>query len=302
MPVEVWMYKNPLVFLIVVASACAMPPPIAEAEGAKGGADTADAGVAADVPLVLDANLDVADVVDAPSPADVAPDASKKLPNGKTGWGTDGKGAGVQLVNTLSVAPLVDACDQNGDGKPDNHLLGMSSLIGNSFQAGIDKGNLVYLLDPDSFATDGTAFTYHVYVGGKSGSAECLPGKCDYSVFADNFAGDCMGKSLCASQIALKATAPGGNMQTEATKAEFLMQFKGGTAAVWVVNMTAKATVSGTKSWDGSANGTVCGVLWSDMTGTTNGDIDLDGDGKKESVSFALHYTTVPATVAPWAP
>lgn len=243
-------------------------------------------------------------------------------------WGVNGDGM-VQKVSALSIATAVDGCDLNGDGKPDNKVSSLTSMMGSSLADSVKKGTTVVLLEPLSFASNGSPFTFQVLYGGidpsDTGHDPTTAGGL-YTVNSSSYVlKDCTGGSCPATTVYTDAQIDwSGSLTASGTSGPFNLNMGGGVFSILLQDLSFSGQVSGTSSWNSTTGGKLCGYFLSSdlvkaisgvpdstfagigMTKTTvlqlipsvlSPDLDTDGDGTKDAISFAVNAETVSGTV-----
>lgn len=234
-------------------------------------------------------------------------------------WGINDDGK-VQKVTSLAIAAAADGCDLNGDGKPDNKLNALASMAGSALSDSIKKGTVVLLFEPKSYKTDGTAFTFNVLIGDqdpadKTAGVDVTAAGGKYTVQTVSY-DTATGKPLVVFTDA-KITA--GALTAAATSFYLNLSIQSINIALTISKPTLSGTVTDSNSWVDTKAGKLCGYITkSDLEGAINAlpddtfknlgmtkaqvlqllpsvlapDLDMDGDGKKESISLALNLET----------
>jgi hypothetical protein len=231
-------------------------------------------------------------------------------------------GKDVQKVSKLNIPAGTVGCDLDADGKPNNAL--STSLATFLVQANeqltksIADGTITLMVETDGFKTDGTEFPGNMLIG----DIDATNDKCDimsdaanckYTVAPSSY-DPTAASGTCPALIAFPnmkikdgALAAGGPKQTFS----LALPIQGFTLNLKVNQATLQGKIAGTTSWETTKQGLICGVIAVEdiknavqnieslkdfaplVTGLLKADIDVDGDGKKESVSVAIDFETV---------
>ncbi len=295
-----------------------------------------DGGAATDA--VTDAKETVA-YYDAGHPPDVKKtDVAKPPPpvgpptcDFPSAWGVDGKGA-VQKVSKLKVTDtmvkanvggaekdVLDGCDLDGDGVPNNVLGKVGTLYKDLNKTLNDKvldGTLVLMLEPVTWATDGSPLQIHWLRGDLHPSnAKCdvqsESADCNYTVAKSSYVG---AQGPCQNQTTIAAAVTVDQLVGTIPKLVVDVPVVGINLKLQVLNVQVTGTVTGEKSWHAMTGGRLCGVLLkSDFVAIVdNGrtlvdsilkpDIDCDGDGINDCVSVSFDFETVAGHVSGMTP
>lgn len=245
-----------------------------------------------------------------------------------TAWGISGDGK-VQKIISLAIASSNDGCDINGDGKPDNNFNRIASLAGSGLSDSIISGQQVLLFEPTGYSSGGTLFTFNMLTGtvdqaDAAHDPSTAGGK--YTVQRTSY-DPATGEPLVVFANA-KATA--GALTANAEKFFFNLRIEynlptpGINFALTISKPGVTGTVTDSTSWVDTKKGKVCGYITQDdlegainalpdWTGAGGGmskvqwlnflpgvlapDLDMDGDGVKESISVALNLETASGIV-----
>lgn len=238
----------------------------------------------------------------------------------------------VQAVSSLTIAPATEGCDLDGDGKVNNAMAkGLSGLlksVNDSLNKGVADGSAAWLLHMPNWTTNGSEFAMSVMTGKLDAACDTQSptAKCQYLV--DKTAYDTSSAApTCPAAITYPNTAAFGGLIGAPDIGQVVpitMYFQGVALTVIVhqASVAAKYAASGTSVT--STAGINCGViLKSDVlaaisaipeaqlqqlgmdaatmnamvTGMLKEDIDADGDGTKDSYSFAYLWQAVPAKI-----
>ncbi len=243
----------------------------------------------------------------------------------------------LQVISKLALAEPGVGCDLNGDGKPDNVLGKFNSLYTGenaALQTAISQGKLLTVWNAPLFATNGDEFSIErldaVLDAGNANCDVAAGGKpCVVRVKAANYGasssgGTCVAKNQLkpASIIGGAFSVPGGGGSIPISLLDLMaIQVNAGVDA-WT------GTIVGGAQWQTTTGGMHCGAVTKtallagiDMlptsvlaqigdaatvkaliAGIVKPDLDLDGDGIKESISFAMAFETVPVVVTGISP
>ncbi len=246
-------------------------------------------------------------------------------------------GPNVQVISKLALADVGVGCDLNGDGKPDNAMGKFTSLYkdeNKSLQDAISQGKLLTVWNAPQYTTGGGAFSIErLDAVLNPGDASCdvsAGGKpCNLLVKAASYDASSVG-GVCAAKSQLQpASAPGGALKAAGGGGSIPISLLG------MMDMQVNAAidswtgkVSGAGQWQATTGGLHCGAVTktamfnaidtippsvlaqigdaatvkSLIIGILKPDLDLDGDGIKESISFAMTFETVPVIVSGISP
>lgn len=182
------------------------------------------------------------------------------------GWGSDGKGLGVQHLSSLAIGSASSGCDLTGDGQPDNAFAALGSFIGSQMSDAVAKGSLVILFDPKAWKVNGTAFTINLYTGSPDPSdANCSPttAGCTYEVSPSSYdtSTGCT-PPQCPSQVAFdNSKVQQGKLTGSAPK--FPLELKLGAAplTIAVSKVSIQGNVSSDMAWVSTKSGLLCGAI-----------------------------------------
>lgn len=231
-------------------------------------------------------------------------------------------GKDVQKVSKLNIPAGTVGCDLDADGKPNNAL--STSLATFLVQANeqltksIADGTITLMVETNGFKTDGSEFPGNMLIG----DIDATNDKCDimsdaanckYTVAPSSY-DPTAASGTCPALIAFPnmkvkdgALSAGGPKQTFS----LALPIQGFTLNLKVNQATLQGKIAGTDSWNTTKEGLICGVIAVEdiknavqnieslkdfaplVTGLLKADIDVDGDGKKESVSVAIDFETV---------
>ena len=235
----------------------------------------------------------------------------------------------VQRANVLTLAPSGVGCDLDGDGKKDNAAYALDALLPAPLQDDVDAGDLNVLLAASAWKTDGSAFEVALHDGWLDpDDTQCTDQNQDTCSYLLNAAGFDLsagaGKTCAASSLfkpasvtslALAASSPG--------KVKLRLPLFGW-KQLWLTGTKASiaAKVASATSWQTSSLGTLCmAVSQADLASAiakipddnfdpklggksavvnlvaSLADLDLDKNGKKESISFALQFESLAAGI-----
>ena len=231
-------------------------------------------------------------------------------------------GKDVQKVSKLNIPAGTVGCDLDADGKPNNAL--STSLATFLVQANeqltksIADGTINLMVETDGFKTDGSEFPGNMLIGDLDATNDKCDimsdaANCKYTVAPSSY-DPTAASGTCPALIAFPnmkikdgALAAGGPKQTFS----LALPIQGFTLNLKVNQATLQGKVAGTTAWDTTKQGLICGVIAVEdiknavqnieslkdfaplVTGLLKADIDVDGDGKKESVSVAIDFETV---------
>lgn len=249
-------------------------------------------------------------------------------------WGPD-----VQKFSVFKIPAGSVGCDLDGDGKVNNafatSLSAFAGQVNGTLAAGIADGSLVQAMETANFKGDGTPFSVAVLSGGlDSANKTCdltsETANCSYTVHPTSYdpaqpAATCPPVVLWNNVKVLSGKLSGGG-----PKQSFLFTMPLGAAwlALKIEAAQLQGQVAGTTSWQSIKNGLICGVLskkelekaiWAVPDGQFDAfggkstvlgllgsllknDIDMDGDGTKESSSIAIQFETVKGQVTGLTP
>ena len=232
-------------------------------------------------------------------------------------WGKD-----VQKVSKLNLPPATVGCDLDADGKPNNALAqGLSALLkqaNDSMTKAVADGTITLVVETDGFKSDGSEFPGNMLLGELDASNDKCDimsdsANCKYSIDPTSYDPKAA-SGVCPALIAFPnmkvkdgVLAAGGPKQTFSLS----LPIQGVALQLKVNQATLQGKVTGTTTWDGTKEGLICGVIalediksaisnidaLKDFAGVVSSllkpDMDVDGDGKKESVSVAIDFETV---------
>lgn len=240
-------------------------------------------------------------------------------------WGIDGEGK-VQKVTSMAIAATTEGCDLDGDGKTDNRLGKIAGLMGDSFSLNIEHGSIVLLFEPTSYATDGTVFGFNLLYGDvdpavKTPDFDATAAGGKY-VIRKEWSYDPVAGAPFGEFSAAKIN--NGTLTANASSCRFLLDI-GNWLFVTVLKPSITGKVTDAGQWATTTKGTICGhILKTDLESAINAenewgadglgmtkaqvmqlfpnailapDLDLDGDGVKESISLALNFETKSGTI-----
>lgn len=319
---------------VALAACTATPSPPSAAASASadalhaGDAGTADATLADTLPdsaVTADTKSDALSKPDA-KPAgksDAGPKPDTAAPCTLPGqWGVGGTGI-VQKISHATVTQgkvtvdgkeVIDGCDLDGDGTPDNFMGKVAGLYKDAnslLDQAIAKGDVVLLLDSPGFQGEGKPFDLRV-LAGQAGPQPCdlqsADADCAYQVRTKSYdtkaaPGPCPAWSHVDGAVQLAG-------QVGATSGVVLSEVAGG-GVVRLLVLKMSATVTG-----GTTQGRLCGgIPVLDLAaataklpggGTAAGPIqpttDCDGDGVLDCLSFSFDFQTVPGHVTGLVP
>ena len=237
-------------------------------------------------------------------------------------WGKD-----VQKVSKLNLPGAAVGCDLDADGKPNNALAaGLSSLLkqaNDQMTKSVADGTITLVVETDAFKSDGSEFAGNMLIG----EIDPTNDKCDvmsdsanckYSIDPSSYDPKAA-SGVCPALIAFPnmkvkdgKLAAGGDKQTFA----LTLPIQGVALQLKVSKATLQGKVTGTTTWDGTKEGLICGVIaLADITAAIQNidalkdfaplvssmlkpDMDVDGDGKKESVSVAIDFETIKGQIS----
>ncbi|MCB9738518.1 MAG: hypothetical protein H6747_04555 [Deltaproteobacteria bacterium] len=225
--------------------------------------------------------------------------------------------AGVQRLTSFALMSESKGCDVDLDGTADNvmgKMVGLYAQLNDGIADAIKGGKDVGFLVPAGWNTAGTQFQLAMTAGDWNGSTATL----------NVTTWDLQGSGTCALAKPMQATSSKGNL--DAVGKQFLAPF---VLFVGLFGSPFQMTASGEASlfgdvpasgpWTQTSNGAFCGAVpnaalnaWIDsipdellaetgfdkatikglMSSLLKPDIDLDGDGTKESISFAYSFTS----------
>lgn len=234
-----------------------------------------------------------------------------------TKWGKD-----VQKVSKLNLPPATVGCDLDADGKPNNALAaGLSALLkqaNDSMSKAVADGTITLVVETDGFKSDGSEFPGSMLLGELDASNDKCDvmsdsANCKYSIDPTSYDPKAA-SGVCPALIAFPnmkvkagALAAGGPKQTFS----LTLPIQGVALQLKVNQATLQGKVTGTTTWDSTKEGLICGVIALDdiknaigniealkdfaplVSSMLKPDMDVDGDGKKESVSVAIDFETV---------
>ncbi len=237
-------------------------------------------------------------------------------------WGKD-----VQKVSKLNLPAATVGCDLDADGKPNNALAaGLSSLLkqaNDQMTKSVADGTITLVVETDGFKTDGSEFPGSMLLGELDASNDKCDvmsdsANCKYSIDPNSYDPKAA-SGVCPALIAFPnmkvkdgKLAAGGDKQTFA----LTLPIQGVALQLKVSKATLQGKVAGTTSWDSTKEGLICGVIaLADITTAIQNiealkdfaplvssmlkpDMDVDGDGKKESVSVAIDFETVKGQIS----
>ena len=225
--------------------------------------------------------------------------------------------AGVQRLTSFALLSEFEGCDVDLDGTPNNVIGKIAGLYGqlnytiaNIIKGGKDVGFLV----PAGWNTAGTQFQLAMAAGDWNGSTATLTAT----------TWDLQGSGACVLAKPMQATSSQGSLEAGGT--QFFSPFSlfgFGVSSPMFATTSGAASVYGnvpaSGPWTSTTNGSFCGMVpssaldaWIDsipndvlaesgfdkatvkglMSSLLKPDIDFDGDGTKESLSFAYTFTS----------
>ena len=229
-------------------------------------------------------------------------------------------GPTIQRLTKLQMASKGIGCDLDGDGKTDNALASALAAFLSQINASWDKavldGSFVMLLEALALPADGQNFTLRLLLGRPVPSAACamdlqLPA-CQFTVEARAYN---LGKAgtACTPVNALSDCKVAGSQLLCSDKlATVPLTLPVAGLPCWqlalvVSHAQLQATV-GAQPPLSLSKGLLCGVVPASAFGGTlvgtllKPDVDVDGDGLKESASVAFVWDSVPAQIAGMTP
>lgn len=231
-------------------------------------------------------------------------------------------GKDVQKVSKLNIPAGTVGCDLDADGKPNNAL--STSLATFLVQANeqltksIADGTITLMVETNGFKTDGSEFPGNMLIGDLDATNDKCDimsdaANCKYTVAPSSY-DPTAASGTCPALIAFpNMKVKDGALSAGGTKQTFslALPIQGFTLNLKVNQATLQGKVAGTTSWETTKQGLICGVIAVEdiknavqnieslkdfaplVTGLLKADIDVDGDGKKESVSVAIDFETV---------
>ncbi len=247
-----------------------------------------------------------------------------------TSWGPN-----LQVISKLALADVSVGCDLDGDGKPNNEMGKLKTPeVDNLIQDAISSGaKLRVLYAPEYGTTDGASFAIEsldavLDASNLTCNVAASGAPCKVRVKAANYNATAAAAVCTAKHVLDPASASGGALKVAP-----------GSVAQWVpafalsiempVQLAAwTGSAADAAQWQSTKKGLQCGAVnkaalvaavkaappsekaklgdavtpESVASGLLKPDLDLDGDGVKESVSFALTFETVPVVVTGISP
>ena len=187
----------------------------------------------------------------------------------------------------------------------------------------VADGTITLVVETDGFKTDGSEFPGSMLLGELDASNDKCDvmsdsANCKYSIDPNSYDPKAA-SGVCPALIAFPnmkvkdgKLAAGGDKQTFA----LTLPIQGVALQLKVSKATLQGKVAGTTSWDSTKEGLICGVIaLADITTAIQNiealkdfaplvssmlkpDMDVDGDGKKESVSVAIDFETVKGQIS----
>ncbi len=238
----------------------------------------------------------------------------------------------VQVISKLEFLENGQGCDLNGDGKPDNKMGNLISLykdLNTAFKGAIQDGSRLTVLHAPQFTTSGAPFVIEEFdadLDPSQPACDVTAGgpPCKLRIKAASYERD-SAKAICAAKHRLDpATAAAGALKATSTAAAVWFLGVGQFLDMQAASSTWTGNVLGASQWQATTSGMVCGVIrkdafktaleaipldevavWMDdsptvrslIAGIIKPDLDLDGDGVKESISFAMTFETAPVLI-----
>ncbi len=239
------------------------------ADAAKPG----DAAGGTDIPAdaMADSGTDALTTDTGPSdtgPADTGPtDTGPTADTGPTsgpGWGTDNKSGSVQKVTTLAFGSKTEGCDLNGDGKVDNTMSGLASIVGTKLQDAVNADSVDMLFDPKSYNTTGTPFLFNVLLGAPAPGSTCKnpSAGCDYDVKSSSYSNKKCDATSCDAVVNFPtATITGTALKATADKFAITLTLSGAPLTLTVSKVQLSGTVADSTSWKTTTGGMLCGYI-----------------------------------------
>ena len=229
------------------------------------------------------------------------------------------------------------ACDLDGDGQPDNAmgaaLSAFSSQIKTAISEQIAKGDGATLLHADGWNTSGKPFSLQLLQGAVTPAGGCNPALssgCKFVVSSAAYDKTSMAGGSCPAKGQIDTAVVTGGQLTAKAPAGKQMMFALPLLSIGLEfplsNLSLQGQVVGPNGWQSTSSGRLCGVVKKAdimaaidkipdaelaalggkdvvkqiIAGVMKADIDLDGDGTKESVSALIAFTSHAASlVAP---
>jgi len=300
-----------------------------------------------------------ADTTTTTAPKDCAPACTDKQFCDKTGaepkcvdiactlpskWGIGGTGA-VQKMSKISVTDqkvtvggkeVLDGCDLDDDGIPNNVLGKVSSLykdLNKTLNDKVADGTVVIALEPTEYKTDNSPFDFNILIGDRDATdANCDVqadgANCKYTVSKLTYdvskaTGNCPAKVTFAG-----AKINGDKLTAKAPAFVINIPVVGINLKLTITKPQVSATVSDKDTWKNTKAARMCGTITKDdlnaaidavpddvlkqigdkatvkslVAGILKPDIDADGDGTKESISVSLDFETVAGQITGISP
>jgi hypothetical protein len=236
----------------------------------------------------------------------------------KLAIGTDGKaGQGLDVDGDPATCSPAGSCEAGID----NTLSAVASFANNPLADAVAKGSVTLLLEHDGLSTDGTAYTLNFYTGKLAqDGCDSLSQSCAYTVSAGAFDEECNALigfdgakiagsvltaggpstsfpfSLPISGLDLTITINKAKLKADVTVNEGLVTSMKGVIAGAVSKAELKAAISALPPEQfpaGFSKETILGFV--DVL--VQNDIDVDGDGTKESASIGIPFEAIPGTI-----
>ena len=235
-----------------------------------------------------------------------------------------------QQISSFAIAPAGVGCDLvGGDGKPDNALADLNGLgTASAYKAWLAGGKWSMLLAADGYTTFGQSFVVDALTGAAKGGCDPTQSTCGFVADATSYHG-AQGPSACQPRarmtafVALGAALGGkliGDSMTIAVPFDGELRLD-----LPLADARLQAVVSDASAWKSSVNGLLCGAVHYNallaaldklpasafakygglvaykkaLGGVLVGDVDVDQNGSKESVSVAFTFTTGAAAIDP---
>ncbi|GEM_PF-2692809 len=244
-------------------------------------------------------------------------------------------GPNIQKVSYFQIAQSSQGCDLDGNKKPNNvfgNILKLYPAVNTELKKSIDDGLFVLLLEAPEYKTDGTTFGINGLLGDLDFSnSKCSPtspfANCKYTVDTDNYAAGPSG-TTCPAQVHFDpSTVKKGELQAGGTKGQTItISLPIATGLdVTLTQVTLQGYVKGPTKWTETKPAKLCGVITKDdfdkaidsvpadswkqinltkeqvktiIAAFVNPDIDINGDGKKDAMSIAMLFESVPGQIS----
>ncbi|MCO4760346.1 MAG: hypothetical protein KC502_02505 [Myxococcales bacterium] len=226
-------------------------------------------------------------------------------------------------ANKIKSLALVDdkqGCDLDGDGKVDNSfgkVVGVYPAANTALSDAVKEQSFVALLSAQDYRTDGVGFAVSWLFGEvKSKTGNCTgssPEGCTYLASKAGLELDAKGQWR-VKQLTQPITVSGGVLKgADLGPTKMGLPMLGQALELKLLRMQWAATAHGTKKWEGTTKGILCGVIdkdslaaWAkaaaesgaaDDTGYVAGAITTD---QVDGASFAVAIETKAVTVVGW--